>query len=120
MDRFLLSENVNRAEDDRPTYILQTSKPRMLIKIIPFDSLEEVNYKLDDVFDLFRYVNPDGVIENFMLKVVHHYDNRTEQAIDLNIDKIRKDLKKAWFWYKSHLHNLYSEIDRNNFNPKLN
>lgn len=120
MDRFLLSENVNRADDNRPTYILQTTKPRMLIKIIPFDSLEKVNYKLDDVFDLFRYVNLDGLIENFMLKVVQHYDNRTEQTIDLNIEKIRKDLKKAWYWYKSYLRFEDAEIDRNNFNPKLN
>lgn len=120
MDRFMLVENVNREEDTRPIYILQTSKPAMLIHIIPFDNLDDVNYKFDDVFDLFRYVNPDGLIENYMLKMVRNYDFRTEQAIDLNIQKIRKDINKAWRWYLSYLQAQDAEIDRNNFNPKLN
>lgn len=116
----MLVENVNRDENTRPIYILQTSKPSMLIRIIPFDNLADVNYSLDDVFDLFRYVNPYGIIENYMLKMVRNYDLKTEQAIDLNIQKIRKDISKAWKWYLSYLQAQYAEIDRNNFNPKLN
>lgn len=121
MDRFLLAENVNKG-NDRPLFILQTIKHKMLIEIVPFDFQEELNYNLNDVFDFFRYINPDGLIENYMLIVRDFYDLNSEQAIDLNIDKIRGDLKRAWKWYKSYLLKEDAVIDERNGlnNPNLN
>ncbi len=103
MDRFLLSENINNKDEDKPTYILQTVKFKMLLEIVPYEEQEELRYDLSDVFDLFVYTNPDNEIERFMLIVREFYDIDTEEEIDHNIDKIRKQIKKAWNWYKAYL-----------------
>lgn len=120
MDRFLHCENINKGED-RPCYILQTIKHKMLIEIIPFEYHEDLNYKLDDIFDLYQYINPDRVKENFMLIVREFYD-LSESQVDDNIEKIRKDLMKAWKWYRSYLEKEDGVIDRKHGtnNPNLN
>lgn len=120
MDRFLLAENVNKGSNT-PLYILQTIKHKMLIELIPFDSKEELSYNIDDVFDFYRYINPDRVIENFMLIVRDFYD-LDENEIDDNIQDIRNHLNKAWKWYKSYLIKEDAVIDERNGlnNPNLN
>lgn len=87
---------------NRPVYVLQTIKHKMLIQIIPYDDLGDLNYNLSDVFDLFKYENPGGFTEKYMLKVVEFYD-LSESEIDDNIQTIRLHIKKAWKWYKSYI-----------------
>lgn len=99
MDRFLLCENPLK-DENRSIYILQTIKHRMLIQVIPYEDLSEVNYNLNDVFYFFTY-NGDFQ-ENYMLKVVEFYD-LTEDEIDNNIEEIRLHITKAWKWYKSYI-----------------
>lgn len=101
MDRFLLCEN-HMKDANRPVYILQTIKHKMLIQIIPYDDLSDLNYSLNDVFDLFKYENPDGFTEKYMLKIVGFYD-LSESEIDDNIETVRLHIKKAWKWYLSYI-----------------
>lgn len=101
MDRFLLSENPMK-DLDRPIYILQTIKHKMLIQVIPYDQPEELIYKLSDIFDLFEYVNSDGFKERYMLRVVDFYDLE-QHEIDDHIETIRLHIIKAWKWYKSYM-----------------
>lgn len=85
---------------NRPIYILQTIKHRMLIEVIPYEDIGDLNYTLDDVFDLFTYEGE--VVENYMLKVVEFYDlDATE--LDDNMEEIRLHITKAWKWYKSYI-----------------
>lgn len=121
MDRFLLAENVNLGVN-RPLYILQSIKHKMLIEIVPYEFQEDLDYKLDDVFDFYEYINSDGLLEKYMFIVRDFYDLHTDDEIDLNIEKIRKDLDKAWKWYKSYLIKSDKEIDseRGQDFPNLN
>lgn len=97
-------------DSNRPVYILQTIKHKMLIEIIPYDDLSDFNYSLNDVFDLFKYENPNGFTEKYMLKVVEFYD-LSESEIDDNIETIRLHIKKAWKWYKSYIIWQNKQID---------
>ena len=121
MDRFLLAENVNRGSY-RPLYILQTVKYKILIEIVPFDNEEELIYDLDEIFDFFSYINSYDLLEKYMLVVREFYDLFSDQEIDLNMEKIRKDLKKAFNWYRSYLEKSEAEIDEEagQNNPSLN
>lgn len=110
ISRFLYCENVNLADPNRPTYILQTTKHRMLIEIVPYNDEEDLNYSLNDVFDLFKYNNPDGFIEKYMLRVVQFQDLK-EDEIDENMAKIRKHIIRAWNWYKNYLIKSDAQID---------
>lgn len=101
MDRFLLCENPLK-DKYRPIYILQTIKHKMLMQLIPYDDLSELDYNLNDVFDLFEYDNPDGFTETYMLKVVEFYD-LSEDEMDDYMPEIRLHIKKAWKWYKSYI-----------------
>lgn len=94
----------------RPVYILQTIKHRMLMQLIPYDDISELDYSLNDVFDLFEYDNPDGFTETYMLKVVEFYD-LSEDEIDEHITEIRLHITKAWKWYKSYLIWADKQID---------
>lgn len=109
MDRFLLCENPLK-DKYRPIYILQTIKHKMLMHLIPYDDLSELDYNLDDVFDLFEYDNPDGLTEKYMLKVIDFYD-LTDDEIDDYMPEIRLHIKKAWKWYKSYLIFSDAQID---------
>ena len=91
-----------KSADDRPIYILQTIKHKMLIEIIPYDDESELNYSTSDVFDLFSFSNSDGFDEHYMLKVVDFFGLSSEE-IDLYILELRLHLLKAWKWYKSYL-----------------
>ncbi len=102
MDRFLLCENTLK-DAHGPIYILQTIKHKMLIHVIPYDDLSELDYSLDDVFDLFEYHNPDGFTEKYMLKVVDFYNISIFDDIDDYMPEIRLHIKKAWKWYKSYI-----------------
>lgn len=101
MDRFLLCENP-LMDSNRPIYILQTIKHRMLIQVIPYEEESDLSYNLDDVFDLFSFVNSDGLKENYMFKVVTFYD-LSENEIDEYMSEIRLHITKAWKWYKSYM-----------------
>ncbi|MDK7376012.1 hypothetical protein QP519_10745 [Weeksella virosa] len=74
----------------------------MLMQLIPYDDISELDYSLNDVFDLFEYDNPDGFTETYMLKVVEFYD-LSEDEIDDYMSEIRLHVTKAWKWYKSYL-----------------
>ncbi len=82
----------------------------MLIEIVPFDEMSELNYSLSDVFYLFSYNNSEGFTEKFMLRVVQFYDLE-ENEIDDNMGKIRKHIVRAWNWYKSYLVKSDEQID---------
>ena len=107
MDRFLLCENPMK-DSSRPIYILQTIKHRMLIEVIPYENLEDINYRLDDVFDLFTYESE--VTEHYMLKVVEFYDLDITE-IDNEIPEIRLHIKKAWKWFKAYIIWQDNQID---------
>lgn len=109
MDRFLLCENPMK-DENRPIYILQNIKHRMLIQVIPYGDLEHTGYTLEDVFDLFTYDNPAGFTENYMLKVVEFYDLDITE-IDEVMPEIRLHITKAWKWYKSYIIWQDKEID---------
>ena len=85
-----------------PIYILQTFKFTMLIDIIPYDKLEDIAFKSDDVFSLFTYVNPEGFKEHYMLKVVKFF-NLNDIEVKENINEIRSQILDAWNWYKTYM-----------------
>lgn len=120
MDRFLLCENP-QLDSNRPVYILQTITHRMLIQVITYEHQSELYYKLDDVFDLFSFVNSDGITERYMLKVVDFYDI-TEDEIDDNIQTIRLHIKKAWKWFKSYIiwQDQQADFEGNTDNFRMN
>lgn len=120
MDRFLLCENPNKGYD-RPLFVLQTIKHKMLIEVVPFESKEELNYNLDDVFDFYKYVNPNRITENYMF-IIRDFFDLEESEIDSNIKEIRNHLNKAWKWYKSYLYKEDGIIDKEHGlgNPNLN
>lgn len=72
------------------------------MQLIPYDNLSELDYSLNDVFDLFEYNHPDGFTEKYMLKVVEFYD-LSEDEIDDYMPEIRLHISKAWKWYKSYM-----------------
>lgn len=106
---------------NRPVYILQTIKHKMLIEIIPYDDFNDLDYSLSDIFDLFKYENPDGFTEKYMLKVVDFY-GLSESEIDDNIETIRLHIKKAWKWYKSYIiwQDQQADLEGNTDNFMLN
>lgn len=120
MDRFLLSENP-QGGINRPVYITQTIKHKMLIQVIPYENQSDLSFKLDDVFDLFSFVNSDGITERYMLKVVDFYDI-TEDEIDDNIQTIRLHIKKAWKWFKSYIiwQDQQADFEGNTDNFRMN
>lgn len=117
MDRFLLCENPMK-DAHRSIYILQTIKHKMLIHVIPYSDLSELDYSLDDVFDLFEYDNPDGLTEKYMLKVVDFYDLSYDELDDC-MPEIRLHITKAWKWYKSYLIKSDSEIDSEGYSDNF-
>lgn len=96
--------------ENRPVYIFQTIKHRMLIQVIPYENLSDLSYKLDDVFDLFSFKNSDGFTENYMLKVVDFFDLSIDE-IDEVMPEIRLHITKAWKWYKSYMIWQDNQID---------
>ncbi|MGV0927166.1 hypothetical protein ACTS9K_08380 [Empedobacter sp. ULE_I145] len=109
MDRFLLCENPMK-DENRPIYILQTIEHRMLIEVIPYNNLEDIGFRSNDIFDLFTYYNPAGFKEDYMLKVVVFYDLDITE-IDEVMAEIRLHITKAWKWYKSYIIWQDNEID---------
>lgn len=85
-----------------PIYILQTSNYSMLIDIIPYDELEDISFRSDDVYSLFTYLNPDGFKEHYMLKVVRFF-NLNDIEVKENINEIKSQIMEAWNWYKTYM-----------------
>lgn len=98
--RFMFQEHYDKSVNDG-LFIAHNVFPELIIKCTCLNE-DESSASLSDFFDRFKYVNPDGVIELWELRIIK-FHNLTEQEADLITPALRKLIKRAWYWYEAYL-----------------
>lgn len=99
MHKFVLAENP-RAPATGGLWIIHLIEPFCIIEAVTDG--EKIHTKKAIYRNEFRYINSDGVIENWQLRIHHYFTtdfNEEKQADELT----KKIMEDAWHWFKSYL-----------------
>lgn len=109
MHKFLLAENP-QAPETGGLWIIHLLEPICIIEAVLIG--EKIHTKKAIYINEFKYINPDGLIENWQLRVHHYFTTNFDERKETKelTDKI---MTETWHWFKAYLIWEDTNIDKN-------
>ena len=99
MHRFVLAENP-QAPETGGLWIIHLLDPICIIEAVIFG--EKIHTKKAIYTSEFKYINSDGITEDWQLRIHHYFTTDFDERKDAK-ERCEKMMREAWHWYKSYL-----------------
>ena len=107
MHKFLLAENP-QAPESGGLWIIHLLDPICIIEAVIGG--EKRHTKKAIYINEFKYINSDGIIENWQLRIHHFFTTDFDERKDAK-ERCEKIINDAWHWYRAYLIWEDSNID---------
>ena len=99
MHKFLLAENP-QAPETGGLWIVHLPNPICIIEAVT--SGQKFQSKNAAYHQDFKYINTDGIVENWQLRLYHYFTTDFDER--KNSDALaKKIIDEAWHWYRAYL-----------------